>query len=83
MRAPYAVVDPRCQQPFHDVVLRYLAGAGSASAKELASRLDVPLRTVQMALREMTEEGICLAAKEGRRVFYTVEDTTFCSLTVV
>ncbi len=80
---PYAIIDPRCQQPFHDVVLRYLAGAGAASAKDLASRLDVPLRTVQMALREMTEEGICVAAKEGRRVFYTVEDTTFCALTVV
>lgn len=83
VRAPYAIVDPRCQQPFHDVVLRYLAGAGAASAKDLAARLDVPLRTVQMALREMTEEGICIAAKDGRRVFYTVEDTTFCELTVV
>ena len=82
VKAPYAILDPRCQQPFHDVVLRYLAGIGSASAKDLAARLDVPLRTVQMALREMTEEGICIAAKEGRRVLYTVEDTTFCELTV-
>jgi hypothetical protein len=73
---PYAIVDPRCQPPLQDIVLR-------ASAKELAERLEVPLRTVQLALHEMVEDGVCVASKDGRNVEYAVEDTTFCEVTVV
>jgi hypothetical protein len=80
---PYAIADPRCQPPLQEIVLRAIASSGRASAKELAERLDVPLRTVQLALHEMVEDGVCVASKEGRSVEYAVEDTTFCEVTVV
>ncbi len=80
-RAAFAVPDPRTRRPLSDVVLRTLASAGECSAREVAERLGVPLRTVQMALRQMTEEGACVAHKDGRRIAYAVEDTTFCALT--
>ena len=64
-------------------MLRHLARGASASAKELAQRLGIPLRTVQLALQEMTEDGICSMSKDGRKVAYVIEDTTFCEVTVV
>jgi DNA-binding transcriptional ArsR family regulator len=79
---PYATPDPRCRKPLSDVLLRHLAEPGGKSARDLAKRLDVPLRTVQQALKDLTADGACVAAKEGRRVAYAIEDTTFCELTV-
>lgn len=79
---PTAVVDPRCQQPLPDVLLRQIAAAGGASARELASRLNVSLRTIQAALRDMVDDGVCVTERDGRAVHYVVEDTTFCELTV-
>jgi predicted ArsR family transcriptional regulator len=64
------------------VLLRHLATPGGATARELAERLDVPLRSVQQALKELTADGACVSAREGRKVAYTIEDTTFCELTV-
>lgn len=81
--APFALSDPRCHQPLQEVMLRHLARGGSASAKELAQRLGIPLRTVQLALQEMTEDGVCAMSKDGRKVAYVIEDTTFCEVTVV
>ena len=83
VRSPYLLVDPRTQRPLQDLVLRHLATHGAEGARDVAKRLNVPLRTVQMALRAMTEDGACVAVKEGRRVMYQVEDTTFCELTLV
>ncbi|MEM9195522.1 MAG: helix-turn-helix transcriptional regulator [Myxococcota bacterium] len=80
---PYAVPDPRCQKPLQEVMLRWLAVPGGATAKELAQRLKVSLRTVQMALREMTDDGVCHSVREGRRTAYRIEDTTFCEITVI
>ncbi len=81
--APFALPDPRCQQPLQEVMLRHLARGGSASAKDLAQRLGIPLRTVQLALQEMTEDGVCSMSRDGRKVAYVIEDTTFCEVTVV
>lgn len=72
----FAVPDPRCAQPAGDRALRALAG-GRATARELADRMDVALRTAQGILRELVEEGACVVHKEGRAVSYTVEDTSF------
>lgn len=83
VRAPYCVPDPRCRRPLHERLLRLLGARAGASAKELASGLDVPLRTVQLALRELHDDGVCVVEKDGRRVSYNVEDTTFCQITIV
>lgn len=80
--APVAVVDPRCQHPLPDVLLRQIAAAGGASARDLAGRLNVSLRSIQAALHEMVEDGVCIPERSGRTVHYVVEDTTFCELTV-
>jgi DNA-binding transcriptional ArsR family regulator len=82
VRTAFVVQDPRCQRPLPDVLLRHLATPGGATARELAERLDVPLRSVQQALKELTADGACVSAREGRKVAYTIEDTTFCELTV-
>jgi hypothetical protein len=50
---------------------------GAMSAEHAAQRLGVPLRTVQALLAQLVEEGECHADKNGRRVQYRVEDTTF------
>jgi hypothetical protein len=77
VREPFAVPDPRCERPLDDRVLRALAEGGAMSAKDAAQRLGVPLRTVQALLAQLVEEGECHADKNGRRVQYRVEDTTF------
>lgn len=71
-----SVPDPRCGRRTTDRVLRALAGRG-ASAKEVASSLGIGVRTAQKVLQELVDEGSCLTRKEGRRVTYIVEDTTF------
>lgn len=80
VKRPYAVVDPRVREPLSHIVLRALA-SGADSAKSVARRLGVPLRTVQMQLKHMVDDGACVARKEGRHVIYAVEDTTYCELT--
>lgn len=68
--------DPRCCQPLSDSVLRALAN-GAATAKDLARQLSVPLRTAQLALKQLVEEGACMSMREGRQIRYVLEDTTF------
>ena len=76
-RTPFSVPDPRCERPMEDTLLRALAERGGGSAKEIAQTLDVPLRSVQLLLKGLVEDGACLSEKDGRRVAYKVEDTTF------
>ncbi len=78
VRRALAVPDPRAERSLADQVLGFLAGgAGRATAREIASALRVPLRSVQRAVGALVEEGGCLAEPDGRRVEYVVEDTTF------
>jgi DNA-binding transcriptional ArsR family regulator len=74
---PFTLVDPRCERPLDDRLLRLLAGRGGATAKDAAAELGVPLRTAQRVLKEMTSHGLCESRREGRSVEYVVEDTTF------
>lgn len=76
------VPDPRSSRPVTDRVLRILALEGAASAKDTSKRLGVALRTVQGALKELAQEGVCLVKKDGRAVQYVVEDTTFSETTL-
>ncbi len=71
------VPDPRCAAPVEDRLLRALVRDGVRTAKEAAENAGVPLRAAQTALRALAEEGVCVAEREGRRIYYRVEDTTF------
>ncbi len=75
--------DPRCSPPAEHALLLVLASAGRTSAKEAAELLGIPIRTAQDALRRLVEEGACRAVKEGRRLHYHVEDTTYLDPTKV
>lgn len=69
--------DPRCERGTSAALLRVLALPGQHSAKDLAERASIPLRTAQAALKGLVEEGAVQVLKNGRRVDYAVEDTTF------
>ena len=73
----FVLADPRCEQPMEDRLLRHIAKEGGLSARSLSGQLQIPLRTVQEALRELTESGMCIQQREGRSIKYEVEDTTF------
>jgi DNA-binding transcriptional ArsR family regulator len=75
------VPDPRCAAPEFDRLLRILAREGRVSANQAAQQLGLSLRAVQQALKTLTEEGACASYKDGRHVFYIVEDTTFSEAT--
>ncbi len=80
---PYAVPDPRCEQSLEDLILAYIAKrSGGSIAKEVAKAVQVPLRTVQRALADLVEEGLCIATPDGRRLEYVVDDTTFSEPTL-
>lgn len=77
VRESFVVVDPRSTGPIEDRLLAALARAGQVPARELATSLGVPLRTVQHALRGYVEAGLCRQRRDGRHVVYVIEDTTF------
>ncbi|MEM9188861.1 MAG: hypothetical protein AAGF12_06780, partial [Myxococcota bacterium] len=74
---PVVFVDPRGQAALEDSVLRFLAKRKAGRAREAAGELNVPLRTVQQALQKLSEEGAIDVAKDGRRLVYSLEDTSF------
>ncbi|MGE0790160.1 MAG: hypothetical protein AB7S26_31085 [Sandaracinaceae bacterium] len=79
--ATFLVPDPRTATPNEDRVLRTVAAQRGISAKEVASALDMPLRTVQAVLGALVDEGACLLSRVGGGVGYAVEDTTFSDTT--
>lgn len=75
---PVAIPDPRSERSLSDRILAFVASrSGRATAREVATALGIPLRTVQRALGTLVEEGACSAEPDGRRTEYVVEDTTF------
>lgn len=75
---PVAIPDPRSERSLADRILAFVASRnGRATAREVATALGIPLRTVQRALGTLVEEGACSAEPDGRRTEYVVEDTTF------
>jgi hypothetical protein len=75
---PLAIPDPRSERSLSDRILAFVASrSGRATAREVATALGIPLRTVQRALGTLVEEGACAAEPDGRRTEYVVEDTTF------
>jgi hypothetical protein len=75
------VPDMRCVLPTADRVLRALATLGATSASAAADCLRMPLRTVQAILQQLVAEGACTIERDGRRVAYRIEDTTFTEVT--
>ena len=74
--APFGVPDPRCERPLEDSILHAIAQR-AGSAKDIARQMDVPLRTVQLLLKGLVEDGACQSERDGRQIAYRVEDTTF------
>ncbi len=71
------VPDPRAGRSLEDRVLRLLSRGEGESAKEAAERLGVSLRTAQLALKALVDDGALSTRKVGRSTAYQVEDTTF------
>lgn len=69
--------DPRCVEHVEDRLLRLIARLGGVTTRQAAQELDVSVRTAQLALRRLLEAGDCVLNRNGRRVQYLVEDTTF------
>jgi predicted ArsR family transcriptional regulator len=65
-----------------DRLLRAIASRGGATAQDVAKAVGVSLRVAQQALADLSADGSCLATKEGRKVRYAVEDTTFSEPTI-
>jgi hypothetical protein len=82
LHAPLIVPDPRCVKPMQDRLLRAIASRGGATAQDVAKAVGVSLRVAQQALADLSADGSCLATKEGRKVRYAVEDTTFSEPTI-
>jgi predicted ArsR family transcriptional regulator len=81
LKIPIVVPDMRCALPTADRVLRALATLGTTSASTAADSLRMPLRTVQAVLQQLVAEGACSIERDGRRVAYKIEDTTFTEIT--
>jgi len=78
--APHGLValsDPRCVEHVEDRLVRLIATLGSVTTRRAARELDVSVRTAQLALRRLLESRDCVQSRDGRRVHYSVEDTTF------
>lgn len=69
--------DPRCVEHVEDRLLRVIARHGGITTRQAAKELDVSVRTAQLALRRLLASGDCVLNRDGRRVQYLVEDTTF------
>lgn len=77
------IPDPRCVKPVEDRLLVAVAQHPGSTAKELAKVLGISLTVAQRALRELQRAGSCDARAEGRRMHYTLEDTTFREPTAI
>ena len=74
----FLVPDPRATADLEDLILQTLAHfGGKASAKQTASALNVPIRTVQAAFKRLIGDGACEVERTGRNIEYSLEDTTF------
>lgn len=71
------IPDPRCERSLDELMLQAIAPAGGQSAQDAADGVGVPLRTAQAALKRLVESGALVMEKQGRKVSYRVEDTTF------
>ena len=81
LNAALLVPDPRCGPPQEFALLAWLGRKGGQSARDAAMELGMSVRVAQKALRKLVDEGVCVAEREGRLVYYRVDDTTFSEVT--
>ncbi|MFK7986409.1 MAG: winged helix-turn-helix domain-containing protein [Sandaracinaceae bacterium] len=74
---PLILRDPTCSQGLDQRALRLLGQQRGMSARDLARCMTIPLRTAQRLIKQLVEDGATVTHKQGRRVVYEVEDTTF------
>jgi hypothetical protein len=72
-----AFPDPRCQSSDRALFSVVVAAQGRVSARDLAEKLGVPLRSAQETLRRLAEAGLFRPLASGRVIEYVLEDTTF------
>jgi hypothetical protein len=81
LRQPTLIPDPRTAPREEHEILAVLARWGHASPRRAAEELDVPVRTVQEALRRLAEDGVCRIERHGRRIDYHLDDSVFAEPT--
>ncbi|MBO6934771.1 MAG: winged helix-turn-helix transcriptional regulator [Deltaproteobacteria bacterium] len=74
--APLLLPDATTTSSAEDRMLRLFA-SGRSAPQQIASRMGISVRTVQRAVKRLTEEGVLSEVRDGRRVSYEVQDTTF------
>ncbi|MEO0593914.1 MAG: helix-turn-helix domain-containing protein [Myxococcota bacterium] len=74
------VPDPAAQPSLDERVLETVA-TGTSTASAIATQLRTPLRTIQDALKRLSDAGVTKARHEGRNKHYRVEDSSFFELT--
>ncbi len=79
LRATHPMVcpEPRTAPTFGDRLLRLVALHPGSTARDLAERVQVGVRSVQRTLRSLGASGACRSFKDGRTLLFEVEDTTF------
>ncbi len=81
--SPFVVPDSSVSQSVLDRVLLFLSRHEAGTARETGAALGLSLRNVQLTLSDLVERGVCHRSREGRRVTYLLEDTTFQDPTVI
>ena len=77
-RAALISPDPRCDVSVEErVLLKVAQSHAGLTSSAIARALQVPTRRVHAVLRTLTAEGACVSERDGRRVYFRVEDTTF------
>ncbi len=74
--SPICFGDPSCAEDDRERILSFIA-EGNGSAKAIAERAGIPLRTAQEVLKTLVEDGACQRERKGRSIEYALEDTTF------
>lgn len=72
----FAVPDPRERESVESRVLKIIAIGGS-TARAAAEATGLSLRQAQSILKTLAADGMCVAEKQGPKLHYRLEDTTF------
>ncbi|MEM6531079.1 MAG: helix-turn-helix domain-containing protein [Myxococcota bacterium] len=75
-KRPLVLPDPDAQDSLEERVLEQLT-VGLLSTRDLAAKLNAPVRSIQAALKALVDSGVCEALKRGKGTVYRVEDTSF------
>ncbi len=80
LKTALAIPDGRGALSMSDRVLRAVATLGAVAATDAATALQMPLRSVQRALRQLVKDGACTTKRDGLHISYSVTDTAFTAI---